>query len=549
MLAGGSDDKKERKDRRDRKKSPEEATSSGKVQGVVPPSGGVAGSAVAVAVISSFLFGYCICVLDSCGELIPVVFEWCNSDWQSDCLVSRVCQGLVNSSVYLGAAVGALLSGRPRLSAAGSRVQMILSDLLFILGGLICGCAQGIQSLLVGRLISGVGLGVCAIAAPLYIAEVSPRERRGSNSAMHGTFIAVGIFASITFGLPQSPPPTGPGETLGSLDLWFWRLLLGFPIIPAILQAVLFQWMVPIDPPSLLVHRGQVKEARTLLYQTYGMPPPPEGGATDLGDRKVARLEMQINELVEASATAKAIPRIHIYQAICDPFLRCALFLGFGLAAFQQLSGINALMSYSNNLFAEAGIPPSQLTLASTIMGAANVAVSLMSSKVVDHWGRRTLLLVGSFLQAITMGVMTTSATGLSPSLTGLIAVTCFSLFVVSFSAGLGAITWLYLSEIYPMEIRGSALSACGVINWLSSFSVVFGARFLSLHSACQLFGGICGVGFIGVYLWVVETKGCSMDDSPLTPRSARSSSTLLTPNSPKTSFAKLHGGEEDNTR
>lgn len=544
--SSGATDRKDRKERKEGRGSAEEA-SSGKTRTSAPPSGGVAGSAVGVAVISSFLFGYSICVLDSCGELIPVVFGWCNSDWRSDCLASRVCQGLVNSSVYLGAAAGALLAGRPRLTAAGSRLQMCLSDVLFIAGGILGACAQGVHSLLLGRLISGVGLGVCAIAGPLYIAEVSPRERRGSNSALHGAFIAVGIFASITFGLPQSPPPRGPDEPLSGLDVWFWRLLLGFPVLPALLQMALFRWKVPIDPPSLLVQRGQIKEARGLLYRTYGLDPPEGGAAADLHDRKVARLEMQINELVEASTTAKAIPRIHIHQAICDPFLRCALFLGFGLAAFQQLSGINALMSYSNSLFREAGIPPQYLTLASTIMGAVNVLVSVMSSKVVDHWGRRTLLLVGSFLQAVTMGVMTFSAEGLSPSLTGLIAVTSFSLFVVSFSAGLGAITWLYLAEIYPMEIRGSALSVCGVINWLSSFAVVFGTRFLDVNSACSLFGIICGVGFVGVYLWVVETKGCSMDDSPLTPRSARSSSTLLTPNSPKTAFHKMGGvGEED---
>merc|ERR550532_2572795 len=143
------------------------------------------------------------------------------------------------------------------------------------------------------------------------------------------------------------------------------------------------------------------------------------------------------------------------------------------------------------------------------------------------------------------MGLITFSA-ALSSRLTALITVVCFSLFVVSFSAGLGAVTWLYLAEIYPMEIRGSALSACGVINWLSCFSVVFGTRFLSVHSACRLFGMISAIGFLGVYLWVVETKGCSMDDSPLTPRSARSSSTLLTPTSPKASFARLEGAEED---
>lgn len=504
----------------------------------------IASAAAAVAVVSSFLFGYSICVLDSCGELIPVVFEWCNSNWQSDCLASRVCQGLVNASLYLGAAAGAFVSGRPRLTSRGSRLQLCLSDAMFVAGGLACAFAQGALSLLLGRLLSGVGLGISAIAAPLYIAEVSPRERRGSNAALHGVFIALGILASITFGLPQSPPPSGPEQPLDGLDVWYWRLLLGFPALPAFLQMILFRWVVPIDPPSFLVLKGQVKEARSLLYRIYGVAQP-EGGAADLHDRKVVSLELQMTELMEVSANYRVIPRIHLYQAVCDPFLRCALFLGFALAAFQQICGINALMSYSNSMFQEAGVSPQHLTLASTAMASANVLVSVLSSRVVDHWGRRRLLLVGSFLQALAMGVITTSTGGLPPRLSGLVTVGCFSLFAVSFSAGLGAVTWLYLSEIYPMEIRGSALSACGVINWLGCFTVVFGARFLSLHSACRLFGMISALGFLGVYLWVVETKGCSMDDSPLTPRSGRSSSTILTPNSPRASFARLEGQQE----
>ncbi|CAE8580984.1 unnamed protein product, partial [Polarella glacialis] len=202
------------------------------------------------------------------------------------------------------------------------------------------------------------------------------------------------------------------------------------------------------------------------------------------------------------------------------------------LAAFQQLCGINALMSYSNSLFRQAGIEPSKLTVASTVMAATNVGVSAVISRVVDHWGRRRLLLTGSLLQACSMAAITYMDTDAPGSFTGLVTVACFTTFVASFSAGLGAVTWLYLSEIYPMEIRGAALSACGVINWLSCFLVVFVARFLSLHHCCKLLAVLSSIGFLCVYLWVVETKGCSMDDSPLTPRSclsARTSSTMLT--------------------
>lgn len=508
-----------------------EASTSDSKQPLVPPRNGIAGAASCVAVMSSFLYGYSICVLNSCMDLIPVVFQWCGNDWQSNCLASRACQGLINASLYLGAAIGAFLAGRPRFTSGGSRFTLLVSDVMFMVGGLFCAFAQDFVALFLGRLISGLGLGVIAMTAPLYIAEISPRERRGANTAMHGILITVGILCSITFGIPQSPPPSGPEEPLEGLNSWYWRLLVGFPVLPALMQFILFSSVMPLDPPSYLVLKGRTSEARKLLYRTYGLTAPEAGVAASLNN-PAASLELQLTELREATANFAATPRIYIYQALFDPFLRCALFVGFMLAAFEQLSGINALMSYSNSLFQDAGIPPEHLTLASTTMATANVIVSVLTAKVVDNWGRRKLLLLGPCMQAVAMAIISFGTSGLPTKVVGLITVACFSLFVVSFSAGLGAVTWLYLAEIYPMEIRGSALSTCGVINWLSCFSVVFGARFLSCEAACRLFGAISFVGLLGVYFWVIETKGCDLNDSPMTPKSARSSSKLLTPNS-----------------
>jgi len=474
-----------------------------------------------------------------------VAFQWCGNDWQSNCIASRGSLGLVNASVYLGAAIGALLSGRSWVSALGGRTQLVISDAYFAAGALICALSQGVGTLIVGRFASGLGLGISAIAAPLYIAEISPREMRGKNAAMHGTFITVGILASISMGIPQGPPPSGPGEVLEGLDAWYWRCLLGFPFIVAMLQAAWFLWLYRVDPPSMLVQKGEIKNARAVLYKIYGQTMPEK---INLNHKGQAALELQLKDLKEAVDAAKAVPRIRVVQAMCDPFLRTAVFLGVGLAAFQQLCGINGLMAYSNSLFAEAGIPPASLTLASTLMATANVGASVFSSRMVDHWGRRTLLLAGSFCQTLAMALLSLLLgkgwnTWLPETAIGPAAVVCFTAFVQSFSFGLGAVTWLYLSEIYPMEIRGPSLSACGVINWLSSFVVVFGTSFLTLTSAVHIFGLICFVGFAGTYTWVVETKGCAMDDSPLTPRSGRGSSPLLTPTSPRVDYKKM---EED---
>eukprot|EP00929_Paragymnodinium_shiwhaense_P023532 TRINITY_DN14710_c0_g1_i2.p1 TRINITY_DN14710_c0_g1~~TRINITY_DN14710_c0_g1_i2.p1 ORF type:complete len:534 (-),score=121.75 TRINITY_DN14710_c0_g1_i2:131-1732(-) len=489
--------------------------------GPKPASCTISTAAVTTAVLSSFLFGYSICVLNSCAELIAVTFEWCRSDWETGCLASRISVGLVNAAIYAGAALGAKALGLQKVHLLGSRRQIIIGDGFFVLGAVICACAQGFRLLVAGRLLSGIGLGLTAIAGPMYLAEVAPREKRGTNGSLHGVLITVGILGAIAIGLPQGPPPSGPHDApMEGLDTWYWRFLLLVPAPIAALQAILFSTVMAVDPPNYLVQQSKFSEARAMLYRIYGLPPPASQGNGGSGEAVMASsdtndsLELQLKELMQASKEAQVAPHIRTLDAVFDPWLRPAILLGFGLAALQQLCGINALMAYSNSLFQEAGIAPAKLTWASVAMATANVCVSVASSTVVDKWGRRSLLLWGTGTQGVAMMAlawclshheMLVSMMGNAETL-GIVCVFCFTLFVTS-------------------------LSTCGIINWLSCFTVVFGARLLTLYESVFVFGLISSVGALGIYIWVVETKGCSMDDSPMTPRSGRSASTTL--NSP----------------
>jgi SP family sugar:H+ symporter-like MFS transporter len=513
-----------------------------------PPIIGVAGRAVATAVLSSFLFGYSICVLNSCMDFIAVDLAWCGNDFQVGCTRSITLQGFVNASLYLGAAAGSWLLGTSRFCTWTSRAHLLLSDFFFVAGSLCCMLASCAAPLVVGRFLSGVGMGIAGIAAPVFISEVSPKERRGRFCCLHGTFISIGLLAASAFGLPQGPPPSGVAQPLEGLDVWYWRFLLGFAAIPALLQSLVFGKLWPIEPPSQLVKCGRMEEARAVMFRIHDLEPPTEGAVTNLAETKMAaQLEMELMDLAAAATAAKSVRPIWITQALADPFFKCALWLGFFLAALSQLCGINALMSYSNSFFQQGGIAPENLTWASTLMCVVNVFVSFLTSLSVDRWGRRTLLLLGTSLMAIAMLLLCLGKDGagslIPPEYLGMLTVSCFTLFTVSFGGGLGAITWLYLSEIYPMEIRSAALSACGIINWVCSFTVVFGGRFLTLHESIKVFGLVTTLGALGIYFWVVETKGCSMDDSPLTPRSERSNSSLLTPTT--ADYDRLGDGED----
>eukprot|EP00439_Symbiodinium_sp_Y106_P083711 s176_g24.t1 len=487
-----------------------------------PPAFGIATQAVYAGVIGSFLYGYMLCYLNSCMDFITLTFEWCKSSLVSDCLESRINSGLVNALLYLGAAAGALLLGRPFMSYQSSRQQLMISDLFFIAGGFFGAFATGIKCLLMSRMLSGIALGISAIAAPVYIAEVSPAEQRGLHAAKHGLYIAVGLLCAELIGLPQDPPGNGLTET----NRWFWRVILGLPILAGGFQYVLMKFDLPIDPALYLVRQGQMEEARMMLYRTYGLSAPESSAG--LEQVRVTKLELKLKDLAVVAAEAQAAKRITVVQALQDRYLRCSIMVGFFLASYQQLTGINALMAYSNGLFAQAGIPDNDLTLASVGMCIANVLVSVWSTQLVDNMGRRSLLLYGCITQSLAMASMVYVVQFLPLVVQGISAFVFFSFFVVSWNFGLGAITWLWLSEIYPSEIRGPALSACGVIKWLSCFFVVLIARFLNLHSSCLLFGSVSALGVVGIYFWVLETKGCDMEDSPMTPRSERSSSSLL---------------------
>jgi len=499
-------------------------------QEILPPKYGIATRAVYAGLLGSFLYGFMLCALNSCNGLIAVNFQWCGNGWQSECALSQANSGMVNATLYLGAAFGALLNGRPSMRSRGARFQILISDLFYVSGALIGACAIGVKTLLLSRFTSGLGLGISAIAAPLYIAEVAPVEVRGYHSAKHGLYIAVGLLAAELIGLPQSPAPGGPNDVLSEFDGWYWRMILLFPSVWALLQAVLLLFVVPMDSPSFLVSEGKIIDARVILYRMYGLVAPGKNSQNG----KITKLEDTLQELESASIEAKAITRITLLEALRDPFFRSAILVGIFLASYQQLTGINALMAYSNGLFAQAGIPANYLESASVAMCMANVIVSVVSVKLVDTWGRRGLLLLGSSVQTISMVVILYVVPHMPSHVQGIMSMSFFTLFCVSFSFGLGAITWLWLSEVYPMEIRAAALSACGVFKWLNCFLIVLCARFLTLRSSCLTFGGITGIGVLGMWLWVMETKGCSMEDSPMTPRSLRSESSILGPKSPR---------------
>eukprot|EP00922_Rhytidocystis_sp_ex-Travisia-forbesii_P010304 GHVS01015124.1.p1 GENE.GHVS01015124.1~~GHVS01015124.1.p1 ORF type:complete len:935 (-),score=75.40 GHVS01015124.1:300-3104(-) len=476
---------------------------------------------VANAVCCSFLFGYNIAVMNSCNSIIGTYFQWCDNEYSADCRISNLYQTTVNASVFLGAMVGAV-AAKNALSR-GRRFGLIVSNFCFILGGCVGFMANGVAALLMSRVISGIGLGMVTVITPMYICEMSPAENRGFYVTMHQIFISVGILASIAMGLPlRQNVENSPAYRLNAFSLVWWRVLLGFNIVPASIALVGFFCICTEETPTVLMHEERLEEAVATIMQIY------DANSFD-------EVEDQLIDLKRAVEEGRHLRHISICEAMGEPFYRYGLLVGMALAALQQLCGINVIVSASNDLFARSGMSSSMVTYASTSVALSNVLVTLLIAPFVESLGRRKLLLIGISMQCLSMlpiGIVRLADQFLwqnaSNSLIVLLSLLSTVLFVSFFAIALGPVVWVYLSEIYPVEIRGTALAYCGLINWASSLLIVFSAKFLSTEVAFSIFAGTCFVGWLFCYRFIIETSGTSLENSPLSPRSLRSDSSLI---------------------
>merc|ERR1712232_608 len=277
----------------------------------------------------------------------------------------------------------------------------IFSDFCIIIGAVACVPAQSGNPILVGRFISGIGIGLSVPAVTPYLAEVCPCEFRGRGVMLHGVLIACGILAGSLLGLLLGPPPINGVKFVTHFEDIWWRFLFGLPGVVALLQMSLFLWAIPVDSPTFYLKRNQTADATRVLYRIYGLQEPQLDGS-----RKVEHIQQQLEELARAAWEAREGPRVRIIQAVFDPYYQRAVMVGLGLACFQMANGINAVMSYSNSLFLQAGIPASSVRLTTALMSAINVLVAVFSSTIVDRWGRRPVLLAGGFFQFLAMLVL-----------------------------------------------------------------------------------------------------------------------------------------------
>ncbi len=433
-----------------------------------------------VAALGGLLFGYDTGVIS--GAILFIAREFS---------LTRGLQEFAISIVLIGAIVGSACAGA-LADRIGRRTTLLVAGIIFGAGALISAGAPTIAVLLTGRLIVGFAIGLSSVVAPLYISEVAPADVRGALVSLYQFAITVGILGAFLIDYVLAPS--------GS-----WRWMLGLAIVPSL---VLIVGMIPLpESPRYLFKLGKREAARDELKRIAGHD-------------EVATEERAIAASLQTRSSG--------FEAFRTPAVRSALVLGVALAVLQQVTGINTVIYYGPQVFQMAGIASDEASiLATALVGAVNVLLTLVAIFFVDGVGRKPLLYAGCTGMFLALAVLSYAFAQphLQGSLGG-IALVSLMVYVGSFAYSLGPILWLLISEIFPLQSRALGMSICTLANWAANFLV--SAFFLTMvHSfgrsaTFAIYAVLCIVTIVVVKRGVPETKREILENITLVPGNTR---------------------------
>lgn len=425
---------------------------------------------VIVAAIGGFLFGYHTAIISGALIFLVPAFH-----------LNAFDEGFVVSFILLGALGGALISGM-LADRLGRKKTILLTALLIILGATIISTASTYLLLSLGRFITGIGVGLITMTGPLYIAELSPPHYRGRFVSLFQFASTLGILAAYAVSLYYS-------------DEGRWRLMFAVGIIPALIQ-IWALFFIPETPAWLLVN-NQEQEAIGVFKKL----------------RRDKQWQTHLKEMKHSAHSHKKGG----WSALFGPKVRFVVLIGILINCFQQVTGINAVIYFAPKIFQEAGFASAFAAIfASLGVGLVNVVFSCLSVWLLDKLGRRPLLLWGMLGMCVSLLVLSLAFFSHS-SLINLIAVISLMTYVASFAIGLGPIPFLLLSELYPLKIRGKAMTLGIMSNWF--FNYLVSLVFLDLMKDMGAGGTFClfaAVGFVALWFfwrYIPETKGKSLEE------------------------------------
>jgi MFS transporter, SP family, sugar:H+ symporter len=445
-----------------------------------------------VAALGGFLFGFDSGVINGAVDALAHAFG------------SRAATtGFAVASVLLGCAVGAFVAGTVA-DRHGRRPTMLLNAVLFLASAVATGLAGSAGFFIASRLVGGLAIGAASVLAPMYIAEVAPAHMRGRLASLQQMAIVLGLFGAFLSNDILVRVAGGAGATFW-LGAPTWRWMFWMEAVPslAFLAGVL---LIP-ESPRFLVARGHRNEARGVFARI--------GGDAEALVRQV-----------EQSLRGEHRPRLSDLIVRGTRRLAPVVWIGVGLAAFQQLVGINIIFYYGEVLWKSVGATEQWALRINLLTGLVNILATVPAITLIDRAGRKPLLLAGSAGMAVTLGAMAlvfaTAGIGADgrPLLSHAAAVTglaAANLYIVAFAISWGPVMWVLLGEMFPNRLRGAALAVSGATNWVTNFAVT--VTFLPLLNAVGLAGTYALYAVAAAlsvpFVWaaVPETKGKTLEE------------------------------------
>ena len=423
-----------------------------------------------VAALGSFLFGFDTAVISGATEALRLTYA-----------LSSQALGLTVASALLGTILGSLGVGPP-LETYGRRPVLRALAVLYFVSAVGCGLAWSWSALVVFRFIGGLAIGGSSVAAPMYIAEIAPAAQRGRLVATSQLNIVVGILVAY---LSNSIVEL----LLGGPESAAWRVMLGAPALPAALFYVLLG-TVP-ESPRWLIKQQRRQEAEAVLRRVGSEAP--------------------------SAVAAEIAESLHQETVSADePFFarkyRRPILLALMVATFNQLSGINALIYYTADIFAMAGAGRTSALWQSVTIGVTNLLFTMLAMTVIDRVGRRRLLLVGSLGLAVCLFI---AAYAFEQRIGGALLLGSLIGYIAFFAFSQGAVIWVYLAEIFPNRVRARGQALGSFVHWFWAAAVSWSFPIFAEASgglAFAVFGAMMVLQFFVVLVFLPETKGVSLE-------------------------------------
>jgi SP family sugar:H+ symporter-like MFS transporter len=443
-----------------------------------------------VAAVGGFLFGFDSGVINGAVDALAGAFG-----------TKAAGTGFAVASVLLGCAVGAFLAGT-LADFMGRRPTMLLNAVFFLISAFGTGAANSAGFFIAARILGGLAIGAASVLAPMYIAEVAPAHLRGRLASLQQLAIVLGLFSAFLSNDLIARAAGGAAATFwGGAPAWRWMFWMEAVPAAVFLLGIL---LIPESPRFLVAH-GKVDRALRVFARIGG---------------NAEELVRQVQESLRGEHRPRLSDLIERGGRIAP-----VVWVGIGLAAFQQFVGINVIFYYGEVLWKAAGASEQAALRINLLTGFVNILATIPAILLIDRLGRKPLLLGGSIGMALTLGALAvvfgTAEVGAdgkpfltrAEAVTGLIAA---NLYIVAFGISWGPVMWVLLGEMFPNRLRGAALAVSGATNWVANFAVTLTfpplLKGAGLAGAYGLYALAAAVSLFFVLTAVRETKGKTLE-------------------------------------